>query len=200
MCDNAARFSRQFEGNSMLFRILGCTAALVGSVVSFSAHAETSALQAPRPAAAAGLYQCPGPNGGTVFRSTPREGCSLLAAPDPAAPDPQRWLPLMGANGVISYFDQSAVRRQGPEVGVLVMRNAPAGVIRTTSGEPIRSSLKRMVLNCATSMYAVVEQTLYSKRFARGESLYTIRGPHTGTFQPVSSGSIAGELLRRLCR
>ncbi|MGT2491873.1 surface-adhesin E family protein [Cupriavidus basilensis] len=87
----------------------------------------------------------------------------MVAAPDPSAPDPQRWLPLMGANGVVSYFDKSSVRRRGPEVGVAVMRNAPAGVIRTASGEPIRSSLRRMVFNCATSMYAVVEQTLYAK-------------------------------------
>ena len=43
------------------------------------------------------------------------------------------------------------------------------GVIRTTAGEPIASSLKRMVLDCASSTYLVVEQTLYGKRYARGE-------------------------------
>lgn len=134
-----------------------------------------------------------------MFRSTPREGCSVLAAPDPAAPDPQRWLPLMGANGVVSYFDKTSVRRRGAEVGVAVMRNAPAGVIRTASGEPIRSSLKRMIFNCATSMYAVVEQTLYPKRYARGESLYTISAPQAGMPQSAAGGTIAGELLSRLC-
>ncbi len=153
------------------------------------------------PAAAAGLYQCQGPNGGTVFRSTPREGCVTLAAPDPSAPDPQRWLPLMGGNGVISYLDQRSVRRQGARIGVVVMRNAPVGgAIHTASGEPIRSSLRRMVLDCATSMYAVVEQTLFPRRFARGEPLYTIRSPQRATPQLAPSGSLAGEVMARLCR
>ncbi|GAB2452049.1 hypothetical protein GCM10027081_62190 [Cupriavidus yeoncheonensis] len=163
-----------------------------------AAHAQAGAGYDSRPAAAAGLYQCQQPSGDTVFRSTPREGCTVVAAPEGAAPDPQRWLALMGANGVISYFDQAAVKRAGPEVGVVVMRNAPSGVIRTTNGEPIRSSLKRMVLNCASSMVAVVEQTLYSKRFARGEALYTIRS-QSSRFQPAASGSVASELMRRLC-
>lgn len=195
----------------MMFRIFRRAAALAGCVFGLAlpqAHADDGAApaaaaapaSASRPAAAAGLYECQIPGTGTVFRSTPREGCRLVAAPDPGAPDPQRWLPLMGANGVISYFDQSAVRRQGTQVGVVVMRNSPAGAIRTASGEPIRSSLKRMVLNCATSMFAVVEQTLYSKRFARGDSLYTIRAPQSGTFQVAGPGTIAGELLRKLCR
>ena len=61
---------------------------------------------------------------------------------------------------MVSYLDLSSVLRHGPEVGVVLMRNAPAGAIRTTSGELIGSSLKRMVLNCATSMFAAVEQTL----------------------------------------
>ncbi|MDQ0138628.1 surface-adhesin E family protein [Cupriavidus necator] len=195
----------------MMFRIFKRAAVLAGCVLGLAvpqARADDGAapatdaapVAATRPAAAAGLYECQVPGAGTVFRSTPKEGCRLVAAPDPSAPDPQRWLPLMGANGVISYFDQSAVRRQGTQVGVVVMRNSPSGVIRTTSGEPIRSSLKRMVLNCATSMFAVVEQTLYSKRFARGDSLYTIRAPQYGTFQVAGPGTIAGELLRKLCR
>lgn len=120
---------------------------------------------------------------------------------DPAPPDPQRWVSVTGATGMISYFDQTAVRRRGPEVGVVLMHNAPTGgVIRTASGDAIRSSLKRMVLNCATSMFAVVEQTLYSKRYARGDSLYTIRAPQTGMPQPISTGTLAGELMSRLCR
>jgi len=122
------------------------------------------------------------------------------AAIEAAPPDPQRWLPLLGTSGMVSYFDQTAVRRRGTEVGVIVVRNSPAGVIRTTNGETIRSSLKRMVLNCANSMYAVVEQTLYSKRFARGESIYTIHSPQLGTPQRAQSGTIAGELVARLCR
>ncbi|MDF3833464.1 hypothetical protein P3W85_10960 [Cupriavidus basilensis] len=173
-------------------------AVLAGSCVCLAAYAEPVA-DTVRPAATAALYQCQGPNGGTVFRSTPREGCSALAAPDTPAPDPQRWLPLMSVNGVISYFDKTSVRRRGPEVGVAVMRNAPAGIIRTTSGEQIRSSLKRMVFNCATSMYAVVEQTLYAKRYARGESLYTISAPQAGMPQVANAGTIAGELLDRVC-
>ncbi len=184
----------------MFFRIFRGAAVLFGCAMGTAAYAQSATGYDSRPAAAAGLYQCQQPSGATAFRSTPREGCNVVAAPDPAAPDPQRWLPLMGANGVISYFDQVAVKRAGPEVGVLVMRNAPAGVIRTTSGEPIRSSLKRMVINCASSMVAVVEQTLYSKRFARGEALYTIRSPQSSYFQPAASGSVASELMRRLCR
>lgn len=187
----------------MTFRIFDYAAMIAGCVFGLAAplaHAEGSAVPASRPAAAAGLYECQVPGAATVFRSTPKEGCRLVVPPDAGAPDPQRWIPLMGANGVISYFDQSAVRRQGTEVGVVVMRNSPSGVIRTASGEPIRSSLKRLVLNCANSMFAVVEQTLFSKRFARGDSLYTIRAPQYGTFQPAGPGTIAGELLRRLCR
>lgn len=168
--------------------------------LSPDAHADTARGKV-LPAAAAGLYQCQGPNGGTVFRSTPREGCVTLAAPDPSAPDPQRWLPLMGANGVISYLDQRSVRRKGARIGVVVMRNAPVGgAIHTTSGEPIQSSLRRMVLDCATSMYAVVEQTLFPRRFARGEPLYTIRSPQRATPQVASSGSLASEMMARLCR
>ncbi len=63
--------------------------------------------------------------------------------------------------------------------------------VRQPSAEDL-SSLRRMVLNCATSMFAVVEQTLYSKRFARGDSLYTIRAPQYGTFQVAGPGTIAG--------
>lgn len=153
-----------------------------------------------RPAAAAGLYECQGSNGATVFRATPREGCTAVAGGDPAILDPQRWVPLMGANGLISYLDQRSVRRWGTEVGVVLMRNAPTGAIRTAAGEPIRSSLRRMVLNCATSMYAVVEQTLFPRRFARGEALYTIRASQRGMPQPAAAGTVPGELLARLCR
>jgi hypothetical protein len=92
------------------------------------------------------------------------------------------------------------VRRRGSEVGVVLMRNAPSGAIRTAAGEPIRSSLRRMVLNCATSMYAVVEQTLFPRRFARGEALYTIRASRRGMPQPAATGTVPGELLARLCR
>lgn len=130
---------------------------------------------------------------------------SLSIAPADAGPppDPQRWQPLAGLGGTggpMSYLDQSAVRRRGTEVGVVVMRNAPVGMIRTTSGEPIRSSLKRIVLNCALSTYAIVEQTLFPKRFARGEALYTIAAPHGNAMQPASGSRLATELLGRLCR
>jgi len=131
-------------------------------------------------------------------------GPSLSAAPFVAAgvatPDPERWLPLAGFNGPVPYFDRSAVRRRGAQVGVVVMRNAPAGVIRTTGGDPIRSSLKRIVLDCALSTYAVVEQTLYPKRFARGEALYTMRAPQGGAMAPVAGSRLASELLDKLCR
>lgn len=188
----------------MFFRVFARTALLATACSVFTAHAESSGVPSfssatARPAAAGALYQCQGPNGGTIFRASPREGCTLVASPDPSAPDPQRWLPLMGSNGVISYLDQTSIRRRGPEVGVALVHNAPPGVIKTTSGDMIRSSLKRMVLNCATSMYAVIEQTLYAKRYARGESLYTIRAPQAGMPQPAASGTLAGELVTRLC-
>jgi len=195
----------------MFSRILSRAALLAGACFSLAvstAHAESDGV-APLtnptvpavrpPAAGSALYQCQGPNGGTVFRGTPRDGCTLVASPDPAAPDPQRWLPLMGANGMISYLDQTSIRRRGTEVGVVLVHNAPPGVIKTTSGDTIRSSLKRMVLNCATSMYAVIEQTLYSKRYARGDSLYTIRAPQAGMPQTAAPGTVAGDLVGRLC-
>ncbi len=195
----------------MVSRFLACAALFAGACICVAAHAESngaapSSSNTVRPAAVSALYQCQGPNGGTggtggtVFRASPREGCTLVSSPDPAAPDPQRWLPLMGASGIVSYLDQASIRRRGAEVGVVLVHNAPPGVIRTTSGDTIRSSLKRMVLNCATSMYAVIEQTLYSKRDARGESLYTIRGPQAGMAMPAASGTVAGELVSRLCR
>jgi hypothetical protein len=187
----------------MFSRIFVRTVLLAGACLSLAAHAESSGSPSlsstARPAAASALYQCQGPNGGTVFRASPRDGCTLVASPDPAAPDPQRWLPLMGANGVISYLDQTSIRRRGTEVGVALVHNSPPGVIKTTSGDMIRSSLKRMVLNCATSMYSVIEQTLYAKRYARGESLYTIRASQAGMPQPAVSGTLAGELVTRLC-
>ncbi|RZT31304.1 surface-adhesin E family protein [Cupriavidus agavae] len=188
----------------MFLRILARATLLVGACFSLAAHAESSGAApvnngAIRPVAAGALYQCKGPNGGTIFRGAPRDGCVLLASPDPSAPDPQRWLPLMGANGMISYLDQASVRRRGTEVGVALVHNAPPGVIKTASGDTIRSSLKRMVLNCATSMYAVIEQTLYNKRYARGESLYTIRGPQAGMPLPAASGTLAGDLMAKFC-
>jgi predicted RNA polymerase sigma factor len=116
-------------------------------------------------------------------------------------PDPQRWLPLTGLNGMISYFDRESVKRRGSEVGVELVHNVPAGgAIRTTSGEPIRSSLKRIVLNCATSMYALAEQTLFTRRNARGDSLYTVRYPDTGMPKLATGGTVAGQLLSRLCQ
>lgn len=174
---------------------------MAGVAFSVAAHAGGSPDPAAPAGAPAGVYQCPGSSGGTVFRGAPREGCRLVAAPESGMLDPQRWVPLMGLSGMISYFDQTAVRRRGSEVGVVLIHNAPpGGVIRTASGDAIRSSLKRMVLNCATSMFAVAEQTLYSKRYARGDSLYTIRAPQTGMPQPIAAGTIAGELMNRLCR
>jgi len=122
------------------------------------------------------------------------------AAAGGATPDPERWLPLAGFNGPVPYYDQSAVRRHGAQVGVVVMRNSPAGVIRTTGGDPIRSSLKRIVLDCALSTYAVVEQTLYPKRFARGEALYTMRAPQGDAMAPVAGSRLASELVGKLCR
>ncbi|ABF11619.1 surface-adhesin protein E [Cupriavidus metallidurans] len=195
----------------MFSRFISRAALLAGACLCLAtpiAYAESDGMgpmtppmpnPAVRPVAAGALYQCQGPNGGTVFRASPREGCTLVASPDPAAPDPQRWMPLMGATGMVSYLDQTAIRRRGTEVGVVLVHNAPAGVIKTASGDTIRSSLKRMVLNCATSMYAVIEQTLYNKRYARGESLYTIRGPQAGMPQPAAPGTLAGELIGRLC-
>lgn len=175
--------------------------ALVGAAACAPLQAETASEPGIRPAgAAAALYECQGSNGGIVFRASPREGCTAVAGGDPATLDPQRWVPLMGANGLISYLDQRSVRRWGSEVGVVLMRNAPSGAIRTASGEPIRSSLRRMVLNCATSMYTLVEQTLFPRRFARGEALYTIRASHRGMPQPAASGTVPGELLTRFCR
>ena len=167
----------------MLFRMLARTALLAGACFSVAAQADSNgapSFSSPpaRAAAAAGLYQCQGPNGGTIFRASPREGCTQVVSPDPGAPDPQRWLPLMGANGVISYLDQMSIRRRGSEVGVALVHNSPpGGVIRTTTGDTIRSSLKRMVLNCATSMYAVIEQTVYSRRYARGVPVMRMPAP-----------------------
>jgi len=189
----------------MFSRLLPRAALLAGACFSLAAHAESNGAPSfnnanVRPAAASALYQCQGPNGGTIFRGAPREGCTLVAAPDAGPLDPQRWLPLMGANGVISYLDQMSIRRRGSEVGVALVHNSPpGGVIRTTTGDTIRSSLKRMVLNCATSMYAVIEQTVYSRRYARGDALYTMRGPQAGKPQPVVSGTLTGDLASRLC-
>ncbi len=205
LCENAGASFPSLRGFPPMFlRFLARAALLAGACFSLAAHAESNGVASynnatARPAAASALYQCQGPNGGTIFRASPREGCTLVASPDPGAPDPQRWLPLMGANGIISYLDQTSIRRRGVEVGVVLVHNAPPGVIKTASGDTIRSSLKRMVLNCATSMYAVIEQTLYNKRYARGESLYSMRGPQAGMPMPAASGTVAGELVSRLC-
>jgi hypothetical protein len=45
----------------------------------------------------------------------------------------------------------------------------------------------------------VIEQTLYSKRYARGDSLYTIRAPQAGMPQTAAPGTVAGDLVGRLC-
>lgn len=124
----------------------------------------------------------------------------MLDGPDASGPDPLRWLPLVGTTGMISYLDLASVRRHGSEIGVVLMRNSPGAGIRTTSGEPIRSSLRRMVVNCTTSAYALVEQTLYSTRYARGESLYTMPLPGAHSAVPAARGSVASQVMNRLCR
>ncbi len=137
--------------------------------------------------------------GGMPPEVNPANAASPAIQQEPAGPDPQRWQPVARINGGTSYFDQTAVRRRGNEVGVVVMRNAPAGVIRTTSGEQIRSSVKRIVLDCTGATYSVVEQTLYPRRYARGEPLYTMHPPRAGVMQTAASGSLASELIAHLC-
>ncbi|WP_423198593.1 MULTISPECIES: surface-adhesin E family protein [unclassified Cupriavidus] len=192
----------------MFHRMLARLALLAGACLATAAHADDGIIPVPTvPGVSSVSSVSSGPASLSTGEVRPYLGAAARTSTtlgggvtEPSPLDPQRWLPLLGTSGMVSYFDQSAVRRRGAEVGVVLIHNAPAGVIKTTGGETIRSSLKRLVLNCATSMYAVVEQTLYSRRFARGESLYTIRLPQYGKLQMAQSGTIAGELIGRLCR
>ena len=77
------------------------------------------------------------------------------AAPERASDD-DRWRRFVGATGVVSYVDKQSVQPQveaqagTPTVHFKLLRNVlPDFTIKTSDGQPIRSSVKQVVLDCA---------------------------------------------------
>lgn len=149
------------------------------------------------------LSVCRTPDSGNAFHGRAKPGCEVVAPQAARAPNPERWMPWTGSTGQITYLDLKSMVRDGSRIGLVVMRNLPSsaidsGVIRTAQGDPIRSSLKRVVLDCLSSTYAVFEQTLFGSRYAKGEPLMTFRYP-AGKAQSIAAGSAIGQLSARFC-
>ena len=151
----------------------------------------------------AALSLCQSPDGGVTFLGRVQSGCEVVAPAAANPPNPERWMPWMGASGRILYLDRQSVIRDGAKLGLVLMRNLPAaageeGVIRTARGELVRSSLKRIVFDCLSHTYAVFEQSLFGKRYAGGQPLMTFRYPG-GKARPVTDHSALAQLASGFC-
>ncbi|WP_197339294.1 surface-adhesin E family protein [Ralstonia solanacearum] len=126
-------------------------------------------------------------------------------APGPGGAD-ARWRRFVGLNGVESYLDRQSVRPQAgadvepPTVSFRLLRNVlPDFSIKTSDGEPIRSSVKHVVLDCARRSYTVIAQTLYRARNAAGKPLYQIRYGSDAQSRALREGSVFDWIAGRFC-
>ncbi|MEF2251866.1 surface-adhesin E family protein [Ralstonia solanacearum] len=117
-----------------------------------------------------------------------------------------RWHRFVGVNGVESYLDRQSVRPQAgadvepPTVSFRLLRNVlPDFTIKTSDGEPIRSSVKQVVLDCARRSYTVIAQTLYRARNATGKPLYQIRYGSDAQSRALREGSVFDWIAGRFC-
>lgn len=119
-----------------------------------------------------------------------------------------RWRRFVGATGVVSYIDRQSVKPQveaapgsdTPTVHFRLLRNVlPDFTIKTADGQPIRSSVKQVVLDCAQRTYTVIAQTLYRARNASGNPLYQIRYGEDAQSRSLREGSVFDWIAGRFC-
>jgi len=127
------------------------------------------------------------------------------AAPERAS-DGDRWRRFVGTSGVVSYVDKQSVKPQveaqagTPTVHFKLLRNVlPDFTIKTSDGQPIRSSVKQVVLDCAQRTYTVIAQTLYRARNASGNPLYQIRYGEDAQSRSLREGSVFDWIAGRFC-
>jgi hypothetical protein len=115
-----------------------------------------------------------------------------------------RWRRYVGASGIVSYVDRQSVKPQleagASTVHFALLRNVlPDFTIKTPDGEPIRSSVKQVVLDCARRSYTVITQTLYRARNASGKPLYQIRYGDKAQSRVLHEGSVFDWIAGRFC-
>ncbi|WP_296229188.1 surface-adhesin E family protein [Ralstonia sp. UBA689] len=120
-----------------------------------------------------------------------------------------RWRRFVGATGVVSYVDRQSVKPQVdagagtsdmPTVHFRLLRNVlPDFTIKTSDGQPIRSSVKQVVLDCARRTYTVIAQTLYRARNATGKPLYQIHYGDDAQSRSLREGSVFDWIAGRFC-
>lgn len=117
-----------------------------------------------------------------------------------------RWRRFVAANGVVSYIDKQSVKPQvaaeagAPSVHFQLLRNVlPDFTIKTSDGQPIRSSVKQVVLDCARHTYTVIAQTLYRARNGSGKPLYQIHYGEDAQSRALREGSVFEWIAGRFC-
>ncbi|WP_439893499.1 surface-adhesin E family protein (plasmid) [Ralstonia sp. 25C] len=131
---------------------------------------------------------------------------AATAAPEQPASD-SRWRRFVGATGVVSYVDKQSLHAPADTgsssqhtVQFQLLRNVlPDFTIKTADGEPIRSSVKQVVLDCAQRTYTVIAQTLYRARNASGKPLYQIRYGDDAQSRSLREGSVFEWIAGRFC-
>ena len=119
-----------------------------------------------------------------------------------------RWRRFEGINGIVSYIDRQSVKPQAGAqtdadthtVHFRLLRNVlPDFTIKTADGQPIRSSVKQVVLDCARHSYTVIAQTLYRARNATGKPLYQIHYGDEAQSRSLREGSVFEWIAGRFC-
>ena len=120
-----------------------------------------------------------------------------------------RWRRFESINGIVSYIDRQSVKPQpgaaadanSPTVHFRLLRNVlPDFTIKTADGQPIRSSVKQVVLDCARHSYTVIAQTLYRARNATGKPLYQIHyDGDEAQSRSLREGSVFEWIAGRFC-
>jgi hypothetical protein len=117
-----------------------------------------------------------------------------------------RWRRFVGLNGIVSYIDRQSVKPQvaadadAHTVRFRLLRNVlPDFTIKTADGQPIRSSVKQVVLDCARHTYTVIAQTLYRARNAAGKPLYQIHYGDEAQSRSLREGSVFEWIAGRFC-
>ncbi len=140
-----------------------------------------------------------------VSENSPASAAGEGASPSGLASADARWRRFVGINGIVSYIDRQSIKPQAADAGVptvhfQLLRNVlPDFTIKTSDGEPIRSSVKQVVLDCARRTYTVMAQTLYRARNASGMPLYQIHYGNDAQSRPLREGGVFNWIAGRFC-
>ncbi len=140
----------------------------------------------------------------TVSASSPASAATVASEQSGSV---SNWRRFVGATGVVSYIDKQSLHASadtgsstGHTVQFQLLRNVlPDFTIKTADGQPIRSSVKQVVLDCAQRTYTVIAQTLYRARNASGKPLYQIRYGDDAQSRSVREGSVFEWMAGRFC-